>query len=71
MFIGLMPLTGITLPFISYGGTSLLINMASIGVAMSIRIYGQEKEEENPVVPAVSGSRYALLRSKRRPENQG
>ncbi|MDO3412131.1 FtsW/RodA/SpoVE family cell cycle protein [Saccharibacillus sp. CPCC 101409] len=37
MFIGLMPLTGITLPFISYGGTSLLINMASIGVVMSIR----------------------------------
>ncbi|OWR26734.1 cell cycle protein [Saccharibacillus sp. O23] len=37
MFIGLMPLTGITLPFVSYGGTSLLINMASIGVVMSIR----------------------------------
>lgn len=56
MFIGLMPLTGITLPFISYGGTSLLINMASIGVAMSIRIHGQEASDEHtrPV------SRYAL-----------
>lgn len=70
MFIGLMPLTGITLPFISYGGTSLLINMASVGVAMSIRIYGQEKEEDNPV-PSSSSSRYALLRTKRRPEKQG
>ncbi|MNY75373.1 Lipid II flippase FtsW [compost metagenome] len=71
MFIGLMPLTGITLPFISYGGTSLLINMASIGVAMSIRIYGQEKEEDNPVPAASPSSRYALLRTKRRPEKQG
>ncbi|WP_094096287.1 FtsW/RodA/SpoVE family cell cycle protein [Paenibacillus physcomitrellae] len=45
MFIGIMPLTGITLPFISYGGTSLLINMASLGVVMSVRLHGQEKED--------------------------
>ncbi|GIQ70171.1 rod shape-determining protein RodA [Xylanibacillus composti] len=38
MFLGLMPLTGITLPFISYGGTSLLINMLSVGLAISVRI---------------------------------
>jgi len=47
-FIGLMPLTGITLPFISYGGTSLLINMASIGLVMSVKLHGQEVEEEFP-----------------------
>lgn len=45
-FIGLMPLTGITLPFISYGGTSLLINMASIGLIMSIKVHGQEVDDE-------------------------
>lgn len=43
MFIGLMPLTGITLPFVSYGGTSLLINMLSMGLVMSILLH-QEKE---------------------------
>ncbi|MDQ0089819.1 rod shape determining protein RodA [Paenibacillus anaericanus] len=53
MFIGLMPLTGITLPFISYGGTSLLINMASIGIAMSIRIHGNEGED----VPQITSAR--------------
>ncbi|GGN93409.1 FtsW/RodA/SpoVE family cell cycle protein [Saccharibacillus kuerlensis] len=46
MFMGLMPLTGITLPFISYGGTSLLINMASIGVVMSIRAYTRDNARD-------------------------
>ena len=39
MLIGIMPITGITLPFISYGGTSLLINMISIGFVLNIKIY--------------------------------
>ncbi|MFD2329765.1 FtsW/RodA/SpoVE family cell cycle protein [Cohnella sp. GCM10020058] len=39
MMIGLMPLTGITLPFVSYGGTSLLLNMLSIGLVFSIRAH--------------------------------
>ncbi|RED64118.1 FtsW/RodA/SpoVE family cell cycle protein [Cohnella lupini] len=42
MMIGIMPITGITLPFISYGGTSLLLNMMSIGLIFSIRAH-QEK----------------------------
>ncbi|AJS60418.1 FtsW/RodA/SpoVE family cell cycle protein [Paenibacillus sp. IHBB 10380] len=44
-FIGIMPLTGITLPFISYGGTSLLINMVSIGIVMSVRVHSQEPDD--------------------------
>lgn len=34
--IGLVPVTGVTLPFISYGGSSLLISMASIGIILNI-----------------------------------
>lgn len=34
--IGLLPVTGITLPFLSYGGSSLLVSMLSIGIILSI-----------------------------------
>ncbi len=34
--IGLLPVTGVTLPFFSYGGSSLLVSMASIGIILNI-----------------------------------
>lgn len=46
MFLGILPLTGITLPFISYGGSSLLINMLSIGLAISIRVHSDPPQEQ-------------------------
>jgi rod shape determining protein RodA len=36
MIAGLMPVTGITLPFLSYGGSALLINLVMIGISESI-----------------------------------
>ncbi len=34
--VGLMPVTGLPLPFVSYGGTSLIINMFMVGIVISV-----------------------------------
>lgn len=39
--IGLIPVTGVTLPFFSYGGSSLLISMISIGIILGVSRYGK------------------------------
>jgi rod shape determining protein RodA len=39
MNIGVLPITGLTLPFMSYGGTNLLISYVGLGILMSMRKY--------------------------------
>jgi rod shape determining protein RodA len=39
MTIGVLPITGIPLPFISYGGSSLMGNMLAVGLIFSIRYH--------------------------------
>ena len=36
MISGIMPIVGIPLPFISYGGTSMVVSMASIGIIVGL-----------------------------------
>lgn len=36
MTVALIPVTGVTLPFISYGGSSLLTSMANLGLALNV-----------------------------------
>ena len=38
MTMGLMPITGIPLPFISYGGTSMVTSITAIGIVLNINI---------------------------------
>ena len=42
--VGLIPLKGITLPFISYGGTSLVFAMAALGLVFNISYYTSIRE---------------------------
>lgn len=36
MTIGIMPIAGITLPFLSYGGSSILVNFMSLGIVLNV-----------------------------------
>lgn len=38
MNIGIMPVTGIPLPFISYGGTSLIVALGAVGLVQSVAV---------------------------------
>ena len=47
MILGLLPITGITLPFISYGGSSLLSYMIAIAVFLDIDDQNQIIKNKN------------------------
>lgn len=42
MCIGLMPVTGIPLPFVSYGGSSMLTNMIGVGLVLGVNVRGKK-----------------------------
>ncbi len=42
MSIGIMPITGIPLPFLSYGGSSMLTNIIAVGIILSVNVRGKK-----------------------------
>jgi cell division protein FtsW len=40
--IGLLPMTGIPLPFLSYGGTAMIMNLAAMGILVNISRYTRQ-----------------------------
>jgi len=55
--VALMPVTGITLPFISAGGSSLLVSFAAAGILLSISRETIERGTEEADAPADRGRR--------------
>jgi rod shape determining protein RodA len=56
MNMGVMPITGITLPFMSYGGSALLTLFAGLGILESMRRYSMEmpgKDERHIFIDGV------------------
>ncbi len=44
---GLIPLTGVTLPFISYGGTSILILSLAMGILMNVSMFDKRDKKSS------------------------
>ncbi len=53
---GLLPLTGITLPLLSYGGTSMLFMAAALGLALQLSCYTSREPRKEEVVEARNSS---------------
>lgn len=47
MNLGLMPVTGIPLPFMSYGGSHLLTEFMALGILMSMRSYARSAHKDD------------------------
>ena len=48
--IKVVPLTGITLPFVSYGGSNMITNMLGIGLVMNVVMRSRSREVKNRIV---------------------
>lgn len=52
---GMLPITGVPLPMISFGGTSLVVTMGAIGILLSIARLGRPVPQEDAAAPSGTG----------------
>jgi cell division protein FtsW len=64
--LGLMPLTGVPLPFISYGASNLVVLMGAMGLLLNVAATGgRAKRAERPELRAIDGGGSADDRDRR------
>ena len=54
---GLLPITGVPLPFLSFGGTALVVTLAGVGVVASVALDGVRSTERRNARSRSSGAR--------------
>ena len=54
--LGVLPVTGIPLPFVSFGGTSLLVTMAAAGILVNVARQGGKPKRRKPGAQKPSGA---------------
>ena len=65
--LGLMPLTGVPLPFISYGASNLVVLMGAMGLLLNVAATGgRATRAERPELRAIDGGESANDRDRRR-----
>ncbi len=64
--LNLFPVTGITMPFISYGGTSLIMNFIAVGVLLNISMQNNQNKKSGLIVHKKSNIIFSHSKIKRR-----
>jgi cell division protein FtsW len=66
VIVAAAPPTGVTLPFVSYGGSSLLASLAGVGLLLSISRFGAQQEQRAAEFGKYAYERFDLGRGDRR-----
>jgi cell division protein FtsW len=63
--LGMAPLTGVPLPFLSYGSTNLIVLMGATGLLLNVAATGGRRARAKPRLEAIDGGRDAQDRDRR------
>ena len=62
MVVGLLPVTGVPMPFFSYGGSALIVNFLSLGLLASVAVEAARRGKKSGENSTENVSRQPKLR---------